>query len=101
MSESVKQNEAGKEHLDVLEGYMRLQDVESAALIHAAQKVDGFSIDRIKELGKQMLHLPEDGKYTMLEVVVALQVTLSFLCERTTFETDAMFHAMAKGKEDA
>jgi hypothetical protein len=101
MSESVKQDKADKKYLDILRAYMLLQETESALVLSAAQKMDGFSVDRIKELGKQMLHTPENGEYMLLEVVVALQVTLSFLCEHMVAETDAMFEAVTKGKEDA
>jgi hypothetical protein len=104
MSKSMKQNEAAsKDPLVALNSWMELQDVESLVAMSAAQHVEGFRNDRVKELGKKLLVTPEENKFTELEVALAFQVALSFLCLKLLNETDTLAELLHQknGKEDA
>ena len=92
-----------KSHLDMLHGWMEGQDAESLVAMSTAQRVEGFNTDHVKELGKKMLATPGGGKYTTLEVAVAFQVALSFLCMRLLAEETELFELIQSkgGKEDA
>jgi len=104
MSESVKQNDVGtKNHLDALHAWMELQDTEAFMVLGAARQIDGFNVEHVKSLSKQLLQTPEEGKFTTVEVALAFQYALSFLCNQMIRKTDYLLELLHQkgGKVDA